>query len=415
MIKMKYLNLKDYKKIAIFTLSLCIIGLSSMSAHAKAPRSEEQIKKEDIALRAAIQQGDKLWHSPELGSNGLACANCHGDASATNPHTWPKYQTNLGKVSTMREMINWCIAVPLQGLPLDLDSTEMVAMESYATHMHSGVPIAMGADEQHGGIPVVAGAGYKEVSEEEMKLALASSNVKSSKTIGDLELGKESGCLACHAINEKLVGPPWALVSKKYRDDPKARAFLINKVAKGGNGNWNDLTGGFKMPANFPKVSMGNIELMVDFVLSLDKNKSATAPAKKKKEKMTKLQTRQASIRPKDYVGYTGNLSRAELVAKGKKLHADTSLGTSGGSCDTCHSETGFYQESFAKDYPHPINMAKNKARYKKAVHADEFVNFCVVVPMKGDPLPWDSEELAALTAYVEDVKQREYRTKKGK
>jgi len=228
-----------------------------------------------------------------------------------------------------------------------------------------------------------------------------------------LELIKQSGCAGCHAAHTKLVGPSWNAVTDKYKGDSKAREFLINKVAKGGNGNWNDITGGFKMPANYPSVSMANIEKIVDFVLSGDA-KGAAAPKKKQWSK-TKLQTRQASIRPKDYVGYTGNTSRAELVAKGKKLHSDTSLGTSGASCDTCHSKTGFYKETFLEDYPHRIAMAKNQARYKQPVQADEFVNFCVVVPMKGEPLSWRSEELAALTAYVEDVKQKEYRAAKGK
>lgn len=112
------------------------------------------------ALLQAVAKGDALWHDGKLGTNGLACGNCHPDGSASNPHTWPKFQTNLGKVGTLREMINWCIAVPMQGKPLALDSAEMIAMEAYATYTHRGIAIAPGKDEQHGAVPVVSGPGY---------------------------------------------------------------------------------------------------------------------------------------------------------------------------------------------------------------------------------------------------------------
>ncbi len=129
-------------------------------AHAKPPRSETQIAQERAALMTSVAKGDELWHSAKLGTNGLACANCHPDGSASNVHTWPKFQTNLGKVGTLREMINWCIAVPMQGRILESDSTEMIAMEAYATYTHRGVAIAPGKDEQHGAVPVISGPGY---------------------------------------------------------------------------------------------------------------------------------------------------------------------------------------------------------------------------------------------------------------
>ena len=37
-------------------------------------------------------------------------------------------------------------------------------------------------------------------------------------------------------------------------------------------------------------------------------------------------------------------------------------------------------------------------------VNAAEMVQFCMLVPMGTDPLPWDSTELASLTAYVESI-----------
>ena len=130
------------------------------AVQAKDPRTAAQAEDEWNALMAAVAKGDALWHDGKLGSNGLACGNCHPDGSATNPHTWPKFQTNLGKVGTLRDMINWCIAVPMQGKPLALDSNDMVAMEAYATYMHQGVKIDLAKDEQHGAVPVTSGPGY---------------------------------------------------------------------------------------------------------------------------------------------------------------------------------------------------------------------------------------------------------------
>lgn len=83
-----------------------------------------------------------------------------------------------------------------------------------------------------------------------------------------LALAGKSGCLACHKIEAKLVGPAWRDVSKRYKGDPGAKAALIAKVKAGGKGNWTDVTGGIAMPPNSPRVSDENIEKLVTFVLS---------------------------------------------------------------------------------------------------------------------------------------------------
>lgn len=116
-------------------------------------------------LMEMVAYGDKLWHTGESGgpsnlsSNGLGCANCHPDASATQPHTWPKYQSNLGKVGALREMINWCIQVVQQGKGFAYDSKEMIAMEAYATYMNRGFALNPGANEQTAPF-VKSGVGY---------------------------------------------------------------------------------------------------------------------------------------------------------------------------------------------------------------------------------------------------------------
>jgi len=91
-----------------------------------------------------VQKGRQLWTSPELGTNGVACAQCHPNGANTHPETYPKFQQQLGRVITLREMINWCIRQPLQGKPLALDDPKMIALESYITYERRGVALAPG-------------------------------------------------------------------------------------------------------------------------------------------------------------------------------------------------------------------------------------------------------------------------------
>lgn len=94
-------------------------------------------------------------------------------------------------------------------------------------------------------------------------------NVADAKSDG-LELARKSGCLACHAIDKKVVGPAWKDVAKRYTDDANAKAKLTEKVAKGGRGNWSDVVGNVAMPPYSPRVSEEDIEKLVSFVLSLE-------------------------------------------------------------------------------------------------------------------------------------------------
>ena len=81
---------------------------------------------------------------PELGTNGVACAQCHPNAADTHPETYPKFQRQLGKVAALRDMINWCLSNPREGEPLALDDARMIAIEAYVAYERRGVPMAPG-------------------------------------------------------------------------------------------------------------------------------------------------------------------------------------------------------------------------------------------------------------------------------
>lgn len=100
-----------------------------------------------------------------------------------------------------------------------------------------------------------------------------------------------------------------------------------------------------------------------------------------------------------------GGLDNAALVARGGELWDDNSLSTNGSACSTCH--VGNYtlmKATFAEPYPHPVAMAKDRAGLDQ-VNAAEMVQLCMIVPMANEPLAWDSQELAALSAYVEHIR----------
>ncbi|MGE5095541.1 MAG: c-type cytochrome [Betaproteobacteria bacterium] len=77
-------------------------------------------------------------------------------------------------------------------------------------------------------------------------------------------LAQKNGCLACHAVDKKLVGPAYKDVAAKYKGDAKAEAKLEEKVKKGGVGTW----GQVPMPPN-SSVSDADVKSLVKWILSL--------------------------------------------------------------------------------------------------------------------------------------------------
>ena len=52
------------------------------------------------------------------------------------------------------------------------------------------------------------------------------------------DLAKSSGCLNCHQVDTKLVGPSLKDIAAKYADKEDASAYLTDKILKGSNGVW---------------------------------------------------------------------------------------------------------------------------------------------------------------------------------
>ena len=88
--------------------------------------------------------------------------------------------------------------------------------------------------------------------------------VVTSPAFADEALAKSKNCMACHAIDKKVVGPAYKDVAKKYAGDAKAVDMLATKIIKGGAGVW----GPVPMPAN-AQVNEAESKKLVAWVLSL--------------------------------------------------------------------------------------------------------------------------------------------------
>ena len=81
--------------------------------------------------------------------------------------------------------------------------------------------------------------------------------------MADEALAKSKNCMACHAVDKKVVGPAYKEVAKKYAGKG-ADATLVEHVMKGSKGVW----GPVPMPAN-AQVNEADAKKLVAWILSL--------------------------------------------------------------------------------------------------------------------------------------------------
>ena len=92
---------------------------------------------------------------------------------------------------------------------------------------------------------------------------LAAGLVTSLPALADTQLATSKNCMACHAVEKKLVGPSYKDVAAKYAGQADAVEKLTVKVMKGGSGVW----GPVHMPAN-AQVSADEAKKLVAWILA---------------------------------------------------------------------------------------------------------------------------------------------------
>lgn len=77
------------------------------------------------------------------------------------------------------------------------------------------------------------------------------------------KLAQASGCMVCHGIDKKVIGPSYKDIAAKYAKDKGAEASLVKKVKAGGKGVWGEVP----MPPN-PHVKDEDIQTLVKWILT---------------------------------------------------------------------------------------------------------------------------------------------------
>jgi thiosulfate dehydrogenase len=83
-----------------------------------------------------------------------------------------------------------------------------------------------------------------------------------------------------------------------------------------------------------------------------------------------------------------------KAIQRGAELWHDRNLGTNGMACNMCHPDA---------TVTHPETYPKYKQQFKRVVTVQQFINWCIQVPLQGKPRELGSEELVALEAYMND------------
>jgi cytochrome c len=78
------------------------------------------------------------------------------------------------------------------------------------------------------------------------------------------ELMEKGGCISCHRIDEKLIGPSFKQIAAKYRANEQTISYLLTSIRNGSEGAWGDVP----MPPNSEqKVSDADLRRIVEWVL----------------------------------------------------------------------------------------------------------------------------------------------------
>ncbi|HEV8284998.1 MAG TPA: c-type cytochrome [Chitinophagaceae bacterium] len=107
-------------------------------------------------------------------------------------------------------------------------------------------------------ITMISCSSSKKVAANDLEINLTDED---KNGIGLIEKGD---CFTCHSINDKLIGPSFTLISKKYRATESNLEMLSKKIMTGGSGHWG------KIPMTpHSSVSKDEAESIVKYIFTL--------------------------------------------------------------------------------------------------------------------------------------------------
>jgi cytochrome c len=95
-------------------------------------------------------------------------------------------------------------------------------------------------------------------------ILFAVAGLAAAPVFANQDLAQKKNCMACHALDKKLVGPSYKDVAAKYAGQKDAVDKLAVKVIKGGSGAW----GQVPMPPN-PQVTEAEAKQLVQWVMTV--------------------------------------------------------------------------------------------------------------------------------------------------
>jgi cytochrome c len=96
-----------------------------------------------------------------------------------------------------------------------------------------------------------------------LAIALALTSAMALGATPEADLANAKGCMGCHGVARKIVGPALEGVAKRYASQADAEPMLVQKVLQGSSGAW----GPAQMPPN--QVTHAEAVVLVKWILSL--------------------------------------------------------------------------------------------------------------------------------------------------
>lgn len=97
-----------------------------------------------------VDYGEELWDTAD-GSEGKACADCHGEAAESMAKvgaSYPVFAPELGKPINIEQRINQCRSERMGAEPWKWESRELLAMTTFVKHQSRGQPMSVALDER---------------------------------------------------------------------------------------------------------------------------------------------------------------------------------------------------------------------------------------------------------------------------
>ncbi|MFY0687407.1 MAG: hypothetical protein JXQ90_09590 [Cyclobacteriaceae bacterium] len=100
-------------------------------------------------------------------------------------------------------------------------------------------------------------------------LTFSCSQSSSEKPVSALDIILKNDCLHCHGIEDKVIGPSYLEISRRYTSSPTVKSELISKIKNGGGGKW---YGG--VMSKHPFLKQAELKTLVNWILSIDNRRN---------------------------------------------------------------------------------------------------------------------------------------------